>query len=94
MPRSTKSRTLKKARVDAFQEFLNSPEAAKWSSITAHSKYHYTLLYSKFEGNPVQVYPSTLKVVDIDLESFLFDGIKSLIAGAKHHSLTKFTGRS
>lgn len=82
MSNSPTKRDRKRAQRLAFEAEL--PVLNKtWFWIERRTKYHYSMKLHEFSGQVVQVYPSTLTVIDASGISHISRSVQELIASAR-----------
>jgi len=88
MGNSATKRNQRKHRLEAFMLQLPSLRA-EWYRIEQLTKYQFTMEFSAEQGQPVQVYPTTLRLVTSEHQSIGCESITDLIEKAVHYSLAR-----
>ena len=88
MGNSATKRNQRKHRLEAFMLQLPSLRA-EWYRIEQPTKYQFTMEFSAEQGQPVQVYPTTLRLVTSEHQSISCTSISDLLEKAEHYSMAQ-----
>ena len=88
MGNSATKRNQRKHRLEDFMLQLPSLRA-EWYRIEQLTKYQFTMEYSAEQGQTVQVYPTTLRIVTSEHQSIGCTSISDLLEKAEHYSLAR-----
>jgi hypothetical protein len=59
----------------------------EWHRVEQRTKYQFTMEYSQWKGTPVEVYPTTLRIVTFDHRSVACVSVEEMIERAKRFSM-------